>query len=88
MKTIWNYELDATERQMVEMPGGARILCVQFRDGTPCLFAEVVQPSPLRPRIIETFCTGDAQDDACRNYIGTYYVPGISRAFHVYERTE
>lgn len=31
MKTVWKFPLDVTDRQVVEMPSGARPLCVQVQ---------------------------------------------------------
>jgi hypothetical protein len=96
MKAIWKYELAVHDSQIIEMPSGANILCVQTQRGVPCLWVEVRTKREIKEkRKIETFGTGHKMftDDMAfvRKYIGTYQLEGDSRdslVFHVYERID
>jgi hypothetical protein len=88
---IWRFKLSGLKMQKIEMPKEASILCVQTKDGEPCLWAEVNPNAPKEDRVIEVFGTG--HDIPCdmgihRRYIGTFQIgsPLGTLVFHVYER--
>jgi hypothetical protein len=78
------------DKQEVSMPRDSSILCVQTKDGEPCLWAEVNPDVPRQNRTIEIFGTG--KDMPCdmgvhRRYIGTFQTGQLmTLVFHVYER--
>ena len=90
MKTIYKYGLSITDTQNVQMPFGARILCVQVQRGTPCIWAEVdTEEERTEMRRIDIYGTGHPMDrnpEFGSSYIGTFQVRDGDFVFHVYER--
>lgn len=85
MKKIFKYSLKVDEVQMVEMPKGAAVLCVQEQSGIPCLWAEVDPDAERVCRSFVTYGTGHSMDDGpSKHYVGTYQLRGGSLVFHVY----
>lgn len=87
--TIWKYELEITDSQVIKMPKFATILTVQMQGVTPCLWA-LVDPSnpPIEGREIQIFGTGHPIENEIgmdRKYIGTIQLHGGSLVFHVFE---
>lgn len=59
-RKIFKYALELTEKQMVELPAGAKILDVQMQNGVPCLWAWVDPEEKLkRATEIYVFGTGN-----------------------------
>jgi hypothetical protein len=86
MRTIFKYPVGVIDVQKIELPKGARILCVQEQNGTLCLWAEVETPSKTTTRTIEVIGTGNPISMVDnRIYIGTAQIDGL--VWHVYERT-
>jgi hypothetical protein len=86
VKTIWKFELQASESQ-IEMPEGAEILTLQMQNGVPCIWALVDPAEPIQKRYFEIFGTGHPIPQGVfkiRKYINTYQVSGL--VFHVFER--
>ena len=81
--TIWKFPLDITDKQMVEMPRGARLLCVQMQYSTPCIWALVSPDGERQTRRIITRCTGHRIDEEVGDYIGTYQTGPL--VFHVFD---
>lgn len=84
---IYEYPLDITDLQVVQMPAGAKILSVASQNGTLCLWAMVVPHARLTDRRIEIIGTGYPIPEGTgiyRNFIGT--VPIIPFVWHVFER--
>ena len=90
-KTIWKFNLKATDTQTIEMPAGAVVLTVQVQNGTPCLWAMVDPEESASKRIFKTFGTGH-QIDNSRNvpllFVGTYQLLDGNLVFHVFEYVE
>lgn len=85
MQKIYKYPLKTADVQMVEMPKGATILCVQTQGETPCLWAEVNPKAEKICRAFVTYGTGHPLDDGtAKHYIGTYQLRGGALVFHVY----
>jgi hypothetical protein len=83
--TIWKYEIIPTDAQEIEMPEGARILCVQVQNDTPYIWA-LVNPAAVkcgrRLRIVGTGHTVFGDPGA---YIGTFqFANGL--VFHVFDQ--
>jgi hypothetical protein len=74
-ETIWKFPMVPAEEQTIEMPVGARILCVQWQKGQPCLWA-ICNPSAAKEnRTILTYGTGHTHESiSTRKYIGTFQV--------------
>jgi hypothetical protein len=84
MKTIWKFVLDATERQTVTLPAGARVLTVQAQGDTTCLWAEVNREKITEGRSVLVVGTGHGlpSDIAHFDYVGTAQIHGGSLVFH------
>ena len=83
MTTIWKYQLRVTDRQVVALPSGAKILSLQVQYGEPYLWAEVDPSQPLQGHVFLTFGTGHSLLEArLIEYIGTYQLSGF--VWHVY----
>lgn len=89
MKTPWKFKLTCFD-QMVEMPEGAEILCIQTQDSVPCIWAVVDTTRPLTTRRFRTYATGQALPEAPERveqlqHVGTYQIPGAGEVWHVFE---
>ena len=83
---IWKFPLKATDKQTIEMPGIARVLCVQVQNGTPCLWADGCHEDALQvARTFSTYGTGHPMPKKPGRYIGTFQVERGTLIFHVYE---
>lgn len=87
MKTIWKFPLEVTDRQIVTMPEGARILDVQVQNDTPCLWAVVNERAEPQRRVIVIYGIGGPVPDTEGTYIGTFQMYGGAAVFHAFERT-
>lgn len=83
---IFKYPLEVTDEQVVVMPAGAVILCVQLQGPTPCLWAIVNPDAPKTKRRIDTYGTGKTLAEAPGYYIGTYQLHGGGLVFHVFDK--
>jgi len=87
---VYKYPLDVVDRQEVNMPKGATILCCQVQIVRPCLWATVDPDAPLEPRTI--FVVGTSHDIpfdlATVRYIGTFQNLDGALIFHVFEQVK
>jgi hypothetical protein len=58
-KTIWKWVIELTDRQVIEMPRGSKILTCQLQNGSICLWALVNPTQELEHRIIQIVGTGN-----------------------------
>lgn len=89
-QVIWKYVLDVRDRQELQMPQGAQILCVQSQNDNVCLWALVVMRIPCVPRFIEIIGTGNPILSGMRTervYIGSAQTSGGRFMWHVFELT-
>lgn len=85
MRKIFKYQLKVDDVQMVEMPKGSTVLCVQVQGETPCIWAEVDPKADKICRAFVTYGTGHQMDDGpAKHYVGTYQLRGGALVFHVY----
>lgn len=92
--TIWKYPLKITDKQILQMPEGAKLLSAQMQGNTLCLWALVNPGAPTQPREIEVFGTGNpmlVQLGDCafgaqveRHYISTAIAGAL--VWHIFER--
>jgi hypothetical protein len=87
MNQVWKFPIDTTDTQIVPMPKGADILCVQTQMGVPCLWATVDPTQDAVRRAIRIVGTGHLFDADGLTYIGTYQLQGGTLVFHVFEST-
>ena len=85
MRTIYKYPLEGTDEQIVLMPRGAEILCVQVQNGIPCLWADISTENAQEreKRYIRIIGTGHELPKAVMKYIGTFQMGAL--VFHVFE---
>lgn len=83
--TIWKYEL-GIGIQDIEMPKGARVLCVQEQRFKPCIWAHVNPGRPMELRRFAVVGTGMAAPERGFNYIGTFQQDDGALVWHVFER--
>lgn len=83
-KTIYKYPLVITDRQVVELPVGARLLHVDDQFGQLHLWALVEQYAPTEPRTFRIVGTGHHFDDSARfsEHVGTVMTPPF--VWHVF----
>lgn len=85
MKTIWKYQLDVTDEQLVPMKQGSQILAVQVQVGIPCIWALVDTSKPSEDRMFCIYGTGHPIEDEPGQFIGTFQLHGGSLSFHLFE---
>lgn len=85
MESIFKYQLETTDEQIVEMPLGAEVLTVQVQNEIPCIWAKVnPNHTPIRYRF-RIFGTGHTiEEDFTGKYIGTYQLFNGSGVFHIF----
>lgn len=84
MKVVWKFQL-SDDLTVLEIPGEAKLLCVQMQEGVPTLWALVDDTQPLRPRAFGLVATGRAVP------VGGVYVDTFQASpfvFHVFEVAE
>ena len=88
---IWEFPLETTDINKVEMPVGAEILTCQVQIGqfglsTPCLWALVNPAAPKETRIIRIIGTGHPVLNEDLHYISTIQMLEGKLVFHVFEK--
>ena len=88
MDSIYKYELDVDDEQLLVLPAKAAILTVQVVDEVPYVYAVVdLDTEETEERHILTFGTGHhIEDNLKAHYIGTYQLHGGKLVFHVFEK--
>lgn len=85
MKAIWKFKLNVTDKQEVEMPKEATILCVDTQAEMLCLWAIVDPEAAKEKRAIAIVGTGHAMPQETLSYIGTAQMSGGALIWHVFE---
>jgi len=85
MISVWKFNLQAIDKQEIQIPVGAELLTVQLQNGEPCLWARVDTDQLVETRQIEIHGTGHELPDTTRKYIGTYQMANDTLIFHVFE---
>jgi len=81
---IFKYPLQITNTQRISTFYGAKILCVQMQNDTPCLWVLVEPIEEIEERVICMYGSGH-DIEAPGEYIGTVQVNGGALVFHVFE---
>lgn len=84
MNKIFKYPIEATDSQGIEMPAGAKILCVQTQGEQPCIWAQVDPHERMVRRQIWVYGTGHHMLRTQDKYVGTFQLSGGSLVFHVF----
>jgi hypothetical protein len=71
MKKIFKFQLEITDRQVIEMQKEARILSLQNQNDTLTLWALVDPEKPKVKRYFQVFGTGHLIQDEIGDYLGT-----------------
>lgn len=88
MQAIWKFPLQCADKNVVEMPRGSQVLCVQNQNEVPCLWALVPDVTPECVTVARTFTiygTGHQHELISGGYVGTFQLRGGSLVFHVFE---
>jgi hypothetical protein len=85
MKAIWKYQL-IRDVNILELPPGARVLCVKEQREMICLWALIEVNPQAKPvkRTFRVYGTGGIPED-CGEYIGTVQSKGDLFVYHVFE---
>jgi len=86
MKTIWKYELETTDYQMIQIPKPAKVLSVSNQGNQIVLYAEVDSDS-ISEKGVEVWIHGTGHEfKAPENsrFIGTVKLMDGVLIFHVY----
>jgi len=83
-KSIWKYQLETTDEQLVEMPHGAQGLSVEVQYGAPCLWALVNPKAQKEFRRVRIYVTGHPVPENDDIYVGSYQLHGGSLVGHVF----
>lgn len=84
MNKVYKYPMEMMGDQMIEMPKGAAVLCVQAQHGLPQLWAEVDPNAPMIKRRFAVYGTGHTMPGTFPSYVGTFQMSGGDYVFHVY----
>jgi hypothetical protein len=83
MKQIWKFGITA-DLLSIEMPKGAKPLCVQMQMNIPCLWA-IVDPAAEKELVkVDIYGTGHDMPDNPGKYIGTFQVAEGRYVFHLF----
>lgn len=86
MKTIWKYPIRIEEKFSINLPNGAKPLCVGVdNNNTPCIWAEVNTNNKYVKKTFYGYTTGQDMKRSGK-YIGTLFLYESSFIFHIYEK--
>ena len=85
MKTIFKYPLEITDRQILSIPEGAEILCVQNQNNKVYLWAMIEMSNPNNIRKLRIIGTGHDIENEKLNYIGTIQQMEGQLVWHIFE---
>jgi hypothetical protein len=83
---IWKWELEVTDRQVIDMPVATQFLTVQVQRGALCLWGIVTPGEDVEPRMIRVYGTGNPIPVDPGRYIGTAQQGPF--VWHVFEGDE
>jgi len=82
---IWKTAPEVTDRQVVELPEGAKLLSVQMQHGRPCLWALVNELAKIEKIVVAIYGTGNPMPEDPGVYISTFQIPEHGLVFHAFE---
>lgn len=87
MTAIWKFAVPVQDELVVQMPGGAQVLCVQLQFDQPHVWALVDPAVPATPRRFAWRGTGHTTDGLdAEMYIGTIQIMAGALIFHLFDR--
>ena len=85
MEYIYRYRLAITDRQIVKMPKDAKILSLQVKDGSPCIWAMVNPKNSTEEVLFRVYATGEKITDTEKlQFIGTFQLELYGHVYHVF----
>ena len=82
---IFKWTLEITDKQVVSMPLGAKILGVKMQGDSPQMWALCDENAPKEQRHIAIYGTGNPIHGEPGKYITTFLVEFGIHVFHVFE---
>lgn len=82
---IWKYPLKIQDEQQIEMPKGAKPLCVHMQHSELCLWCLVKLSGQTEQRRIFIHGTGHQVYATEHEYIGTVHMMGGNLVWHVFD---
>lgn len=86
MKTIYKYEIEVTDRQLVQIPICSEILCAQMQNQKLCIWAMVDTGWVKEDVVIRVFGTGHEVAAENLQYIDTFQLQEQNLVFHVFKQ--
>ena len=87
MQAIWKFPMQCADKQILALPKGAKVLCVQTQNDTPYMW--VVNPSvgvaATEERTFAIYGTGHQHESIGGEYVGTFQLRSGLLVFHVFE---
>ena len=85
MYTIYKYELEVTDKQVFEMPYGAKPLSVDTQNGHPCMWVQVNTNTKMFKYEVVIVGTGHPLPNMMNlKYVGTFKMYNDKLIYHVY----
>ena len=87
MQAIWKFTMQCADKQVVALPKGAKVLCVQTQNESPCLWVvnPAVEVATTEDRTFAIYGTGHQHESIGGVYVGTFQLQGGLLVFHVFE---
>lgn len=86
MKTIYKYHVPINDEFSLELPSGAKILCVGVQNNEPYIWVLVYSDYEVIKRYFSWRGTGhDCSNVSSANYIGTVQLYNGQLVFHLFE---
>lgn len=82
---IYKYNIPVVDFFELELPIGAKILCVQTQNEMPCIWAMVDPSAAKHPRRFSVIGTGHEIEFTTTLYIGTFQMMNGSFVGHLFE---
>jgi hypothetical protein len=86
MQRVYKYDASMSEDMQIEMPAGAKLLCVQNQNERPQLWALVDTSAP--PAVRRVFFKVTGEDASEGTYIGTVLLNRDSFVVHYFDGGE
>lgn len=87
MKTIWKFPVQPEPLFEIQLPEGAKVLCVQVQRDEPFIWVALDTDKPKVQRVFSVCATGGRMIGGMEGdtYIGTFQMQGGSLVWHLFE---
>lgn len=83
---IYKYPIVIDDQYDIQLPIGAKVLCIQMQSGVPMMWALVDETRPTEKRRFYVRGTGHEMGPAAHgSYIGTFQIHNGALVFHVFD---